>query len=81
MKRSVRGLRPAHRTQARRAGDFGVAGPKWWYEILDATSFFRSAGAPRSQITARKAGSSSGAERRLLGVDTYPTFGRLRHVL
>jgi hypothetical protein len=59
-------LRPAQR---RRAGDFGVADPKWWYEIFDATSFFRFAGGPRSKITARKAGSSSGAEGRVLAVE------------
>jgi hypothetical protein len=46
MKHSVGVLRPAQRTQARRVGDFGVADPKWWYEIFDTISFFRSAGSP-----------------------------------
>jgi hypothetical protein len=58
MKHSVGVLRPAQRTQARRAGDFGVADPKGWYEIFDAISFFRSAGALRSEIALRRAPSA-----------------------
>jgi hypothetical protein len=69
MKRSVGVLRPAQRTQARRAGDFGVANPKWWYEIFDTISFFRFASALRSEITTRKAGSSAGTERGLLALE------------
>jgi hypothetical protein len=62
-------LRSARRSQARRAGDFDAADPKWRYEIFDATSFFRFAGAPPSDITARKKGSSLRTEERVLAVE------------
>jgi hypothetical protein len=38
MKRSTGMLRRAHRSQARRAGDFDVADPKGWHEIFGAGS-------------------------------------------
>jgi len=64
----------AHHFQARGACDFDVADPKWWYKIFDATSLFRFAGVPRSDITTCKAGGSPRIEERVLTVEGVTRF-------